>query len=58
VLTATRSGAFAGALRFASWLTAYESASLARTQAIGNGERELFEFGGQVDADDSDALWE
>ena len=31
------------------------TATLARTGAIGNGERELFELGRQIDADQADS---
>jgi len=32
-------------------------ASLARVDAVGNGERDLLELGGQVDTHQADVLW-
>ena len=43
-------------LRFASRLNVLERASLARTEPIGNGERELLEFCGEVDADQTNSF--
>ena len=41
-----------------SWFDICHSGlSLARSLTIGNGERELLQFCGQVDADEADAFW-